>query len=164
MLRKRDVRAARRFRERLRARGFSSVEILEDFAEATALTRVAPEFHASARVVTPYWLRKVSWPSCSPQAQRDFYRRNRDRIRANQRRYYLAHKARVLAKNVRWQKTNRARVNAARRKWRAANVEKERARVAAWQRKNRARVNAARREKRARSSDCSTSSAQQAAA
>ena len=164
MIRKRDIRAARKFKTE-RERGSSSLDVLQIFAEATALPSWAPpEWIPAARVYVPYQVRKLIWASCSPQAQRDYYRRNWARIRANQRRYYLKNRAVKNAQSVAWQRKNRDKVNARRRELRALNPEPHRARHRAWRQANRDKLNASRRRRRALLRESSTRLRQQEAA
>lgn len=165
MIRKRDVREARQSKERERQRGFSSVDVLQIFAEATTLPSWAPpEWIPAARVYVPYETRKLIWPSCSPQAQREYYRRNWARIRANQRRYYLKNRVAKNAQSIAWQRKNRDKVNARRRELRAMNPEPHRARHRVWRQANRDKLNASRRRRRALLRGSSTRSRRQAAA
>jgi hypothetical protein len=139
MLRKRDVRRARKEKERLR-------DLLMVMAEATALPSCArAEWIPAARVCVPYAIRKLTWPSCTPQGQREFYRRNWHRIRANHKRYYQRTRAQRIAHSLAWQRKNRDKVNARRRELRAANPEPFRAACRRWARANRAKLNAYRR-------------------
>ena len=145
-------RCARQSARALKERdcGFSSMEILESLAEATAMPSWAQrEWLEAVRIIVPYWQRKQLWPSCFPEAQRDYYRQNHARIRENQRRYYQRHRTERNAHSMAWAKSNHQRVLANRRKWRAVHAEAERARVRAWQSANRNKINSRRRERRA---------------
>lgn len=78
----------------------------------------------------------------SPEARKEYAERNKERIAAQKRAYYLANKERIDAHNKAYAKNNKEVINKACRKWRASNPDKHKAAVYAWRDENRGAYNA----------------------